>query len=497
MTLSPIFRILCLTAASLWALPLTAQTNDEITAALQFDFSPPGARSLAMGNAFVGLADDATAAYTNPAGLLVLTRPEVSLEARHRTDRQTYPDRGSATGEPTGRGIDTSADLVFSEQENRNAGLGFLAYVGVPHKKWRVAFYRHELARFDADIESQGPFIRNGAQRSRLAAVRGEVELNLVNMGISAAYALRERLWLGVGVSFYALHLDAVTRRYLTVNLQTNVSRAIFEPVALVPSNERDRHLQHSDDDAIAGIVGLMWRSPQDRWSVGLVYRQSPEFDMEYRYEWGRREIALAAGDANGDGILDQPPNLNWTDPGVEDALSGETTFNVPAMASLGFAWRPSPTWTVSFEAARVWYSDLTPKANILVHGLDRQNACGDFDPFGNPQPRDPCRTAPLRFARFQVPDTTELHLGVEHVIAGAVPWALRAGVWHEPDHHLVFGEPRSAPEDRFASRFQPGEDQLHWTAGVGLVLRRWQLDLAVDLADQRDVASLSAIYRF
>ena len=488
-------------AASLMACllvsPVGAQTNDEITAALQFELSPPGARSLAMGNAFVGLADDATAAYANPAGLLRLTRPEVSIEGRRRSDRQRYPDRGSASGTPTGRGIDTAEELVYSEQENSNAGLGFLSYVGVPSKRLRLAFYRHELARFDADIESQGPFIRNGAQRSRLAAVRGEVELNLVNVGLSAAYAVHDRFWVGAGISFYSLHLDAVTHRYLTVNLQTDVSRALFDPVALIPANERDRHLQHSDDDAVAGILGLLWRSPKDTWTVGAVFRQSPEFDMEYRYEWGRREIALAVGDADGDGILDQPPNLNWTDPGVEDALSGETVFKVPAMSSLGVAWRPSPSWTVSFEAARVRYSHLTPKANILVHGLDRQNACGDFDPDGNPQPREPCVAAPKRFARFRVPDVTELHLGIEHVSAGAVPWALRAGAWHEPDHHLVFDDPRTSPEDRFASRFQPGQDQMHWTLGAGVALRRWQLDVAVDLAEQREVASLSAIYRF
>ena len=58
--------------------PTAAQ---EAVLAIEFDFSNPGARSLAMGGAFVGLADDATAAYANPAGLTALLQPEVSLEA--------------------------------------------------------------------------------------------------------------------------------------------------------------------------------------------------------------------------------------------------------------------------------------------------------------------------------------------------------------------------------------------------------------------------------
>lgn len=47
---------------------------------LNFRFNNPGARANGMGGAFIGLADDATAAYTNPAGLTILTEPEVSIE---------------------------------------------------------------------------------------------------------------------------------------------------------------------------------------------------------------------------------------------------------------------------------------------------------------------------------------------------------------------------------------------------------------------------------
>ena len=43
--------------------------------------------------AFIGLADDATAAYTNPAGLTVLTKPEVSVE--HKWGKYTNPVNNS------------------------------------------------------------------------------------------------------------------------------------------------------------------------------------------------------------------------------------------------------------------------------------------------------------------------------------------------------------------------------------------------------------------
>ena len=42
----------------------------------EFSFSNPGARAMGLGGAFAALADDATAAFANPAGLVQLLEPE-------------------------------------------------------------------------------------------------------------------------------------------------------------------------------------------------------------------------------------------------------------------------------------------------------------------------------------------------------------------------------------------------------------------------------------
>jgi hypothetical protein len=64
----------------------SAQTRPRArTIPIQFQFAPPGARALAMGATFVAIADDATAAESNPAGLTILTKPEIS--AHFRTSR--------------------------------------------------------------------------------------------------------------------------------------------------------------------------------------------------------------------------------------------------------------------------------------------------------------------------------------------------------------------------------------------------------------------------
>lgn len=49
-----------------------------VSAQISFNFAGQGARALAMGGAFIGIADDATAISWNPAGLGQLDRPELS-----------------------------------------------------------------------------------------------------------------------------------------------------------------------------------------------------------------------------------------------------------------------------------------------------------------------------------------------------------------------------------------------------------------------------------
>src|SRR3954470_14512763 len=75
-----------------------AQTGQTAQIPLQFDFLNPGARSLAMGSAFVAVADDATTAFTNPAGLTLSIRPEISAEIRFRQLDTPYLSSGRLSG---------------------------------------------------------------------------------------------------------------------------------------------------------------------------------------------------------------------------------------------------------------------------------------------------------------------------------------------------------------------------------------------------------------
>ena len=120
---------------------------------------------------------------------------------------------------------------------------------------------------------------------------------------------------------------------------------------------------------------------------------------------------------------------------------------------------------TASFEWDRVQYSTITESINeaLDVEGLE-------------------------------LDDADELHLGFEYVFIKTTSIiALRFGIWTDPDHKIRF-----VGDDEFARAFlRAGDDQVHYTLGFGMALRKFQIDVGVDLSHLVDTASLSAIYSF
>jgi hypothetical protein len=209
----------CLLLASGRSLSL-AQTDQEINSTIQFNFLNPGARSLGFGGAFLALADDATAAFTNPAGLTNLREMEVSIEGRGFDFSHTFVNGGrTISQDPTGRGVDRHVGLTRGTATDRVQGISFLSFV-YPGRGWAMAAYYRQAANFRASgIESQGPFIspeanyRNfqecalSAMRldkcgdARFSAYRAEMDLDVTDVGVSGAVALGS-VSLGLGISF-------------------------------------------------------------------------------------------------------------------------------------------------------------------------------------------------------------------------------------------------------------------------------------------------------
>jgi hypothetical protein len=127
-----------------------------------------------------------------------------------------------------------------------------------------------------------------------------------------------------------------------------------------------------------------------------------------------------------------------------------------PDVYGLGAAFRNKPgNLTLSFEWDRVQYSSLLDNLESDASGL-------------------------------VLDDADELHLGAEYVFLKTTPiFALRAGAWLDPDHRVRSGlDPRR-------------DDDVHYSAGIGFVFSRWQIDAGLDVSEVSAAGSVSAIFSF
>lgn len=460
--------IILLAGAALIAVPTATaraatNTTDPDTS-IKFSFSPPGARSLALGGAFLALADDATAAYTNPAGLtnLTLGGSEVAVELRQNQFSNSYVDRGHFGEAPTNIGVDFEAGFLRNEVQSTTSGLSFLSFAYVLPRGLTLAFYRHALGNFSTRFQTQGAF----AEGFRYLPRQSETELEIVNSGLSGAYELKlpplkgmeSTLSIGLGVSYYELDLR-VRDEYF--DLDRFGIRNTDDPATKLddrepgnfygPPDYRHDNLftetgERGDDSAFGVNLGFLWKlGKEQRWSVGGVFRKGPDFATKRTATCGPQNPDFPC-------TAEQPP------PGV---------FTVPDVIGLGLAYRTAEGKTkILFDLNRVRYSQRL-----------------DSD---------------LRAVDFRIKDADQLHLGVERtvlVVESLFVGTARFGAWREPFHELeYFGD-----VEQFAAFLRrPKDAEIHYSAGFGLVIKEdYQIDFAADLSDPNDTFSFSLVKFF
>ena len=427
---------------------MLAQTNVEVMGGIQFSFSPPGARSLALGGAFLGLADDATAAFSNPAGLTHFTRMETSLEFRRSLFTHEFTDLGHAFEDPTGIGVDTVSGLRTDSNTSKVTGLSFLSFV-YPRKRWAMAVYRHELANFETQIATQGPFVRISDLdlTTRLFPVIGSLQLKIVTYGVSGAFSISDQFSIGLGLAYSEFGMNSLTQRFNVPfpdpsNPNTDPG-GDFGPPDFSDSNLSLFEEQFGDDHDMTFNFGFLW-SITDHWSLGGVYRKGPTFDLA--------TVAATTG-------------------GLSEEQSAR--FAVPDVFGLGVAFRPIDAITISFDYDRVEYSRLTEQTTAVLLSACESSISAD--------------------------DADEFHLGFEYVFRARYPTAIRVGVWRDPDHKVAFAGSVDSLCDQIESiLFPDGDDSLHYTAGLGLILgKHFQIDAAMDRSDLLDIFSVSGVVRF
>jgi len=263
-----------------------ALTDTETNASIPFNLANPGARSMGMGGAFVGLADDATAAYTNPAGLTQLIVPEVSAEGRHTDYSLPYVNGGSATISPfNGSGLHTS------DADSSKNNVSFLSFV-YPHERWSFAFYRDELVRFGNDFSTDlhGESVTGFADGSTTFAfpISARTNLKIDDYGFAVAWKASDVISLGAGISYYDFDIDTSIQRFTFTGIEQ------YRPgiSAGIPLNSQT---QNGSDNDVGINLGARFVLTETL-SAGVTYRRGPEFS------YAANNVAVTGLYANGDG---------------------------------------------------------------------------------------------------------------------------------------------------------------------------------------------------
>ncbi len=314
-----------------------------------------GARALGMGGAFVAVADDATAASWNPAGLAFLIRPEVSLVADRTTSELATSDFVDTTPNPD---IPGQTRRVPRTDEGKGSGLSFLS-VAYPLKTLgrRVTLqlsYQRQVRPLSADLYSRddtgavpGPavdaqFVPDySTERRTHVASSGGVD----NLSFGFGAALSETVFVGATVNYW-FGSPAAERRTAT-RVASLPGRG--DPQVFTDFVETTAETQRIS--SLSANLGVLYR-PVSWLTLGAVYRSG----------WvGRANASYATAKTGVDTVLYTPPGgeAEYRPERVDWAGQTEASGSLAWPASYGFgaAFRPVSTLVLSFDFTRQEWS--------------------------------------------------------------------------------------------------------------------------------------------
>jgi long-subunit fatty acid transport protein len=397
-----------------------------------------GARAAGMANAFVAIADDATAASWNPAGLVQLERPELSLVGEALWTK----DRFQSWREPEFDGAHT-----FNEQS-----VNFMSFVyPIQRPLWgrNIVLSLSYQRRYDFRRRFSGSLntvqgAPGGLVLQQNAFLDFDQDGSLGTMTPAIAFELTNTLSLGVAVNFWrdTWFDDGGWEQTTRVNGRFNAGPS----VSFSRGYSRERYEDFRGEHV---TLGALWRA-NDRWTIGLRYESKLHGKADYRAV--DREIRIVPNPL-------RPITVNARH------VREQREVNFPDAWTLGVSYRRNDRLTLAMDISRTDWDDLSVKTDegvrrSLIDGAD----------LGDP------------FTRTNFDPTWAVRLGGEYVFIPKqrgetldMLWSLRGGLFFEQ-------EPASGRSTR--SPFRPGDgdpdDFYGVTLGVGvLVKQRLNLDLA------------------
>jgi long-subunit fatty acid transport protein len=337
-----------------------------------------GARAMGQGNAFIAVADDATASSWNPAGIAQLEKPECSLAIEGLSSR----GHSESDFQPETEGVSTMdvqdlnyASVVYPILAEPNLVLA-LDY---------LKLYRFER-RFSAPVYIDDPatFLTTDTWFAL------EQEGSLAVLAPTLAANVTDRLSLGLALNIWN---DEITQSSAFTKQERESGTANMFGFDMTYHSVTDNRFEV--DHGYSLVLGALYRFSKE-WTAGAVVK--PEYRLEMDHTWRNvyTQESLALGDV----------------PRTRVEAESDADIRFPWVVGVGVAWRPSDPLTVSFDTTWTDWSKFDFRENHLhTNPLTNQ-----------PSSRDRCD------------DTVTCRLGSEYlVIRDRYVWPLRAGVGYDP----------------------------------------------------------------
>ncbi len=338
-----------------------------------------GARATGMGGAFIAIADDATAASWNPAGLIQLENPELSVVGAyfHRTEDFSSNDHPEINNKGS---IDDLNLNYFSATYPLN----------LFNKNMVVSVNYQRLYEFERSLDHLFDF--SSAGLNLLQDKQFDQDGFLSALGLAGAIQLTPGLSLGATVNIWTDKLfwdNGWEEKFSEQSTGTQGGASLT-----VDTSITDRY---TDFKGFNANFGLLWNI-NEQLTLGAVLKTPFEASIHHDFRFTSTNILGPPANTT------TSSNLNLTE---------DVNLDMPLSYGIGLAWRYSDALSFAFDMYRTMWSDY-----ILTDGDDNE-----FSPVdGRPK------------SDSDVDNTTQVRLGGEYLFIGqqtVVP--VRAGLFYDP----------------------------------------------------------------